>query len=69
MNYELNLFITPQNIYDKLSEKDEFDNIRIIGAKLLDDGNVEIQCLALKDAIIEPKYRQNLFNSENITIN
>ena len=69
-NYKFKLAIRPKDIYDRLipDQKDRFNSIEITSAKLLDYGIVEIECLALKDEIIETPERQILhFNNDYIT--
>lgn len=69
MNYKFKLKIEPEDIYNRLipEQKEKFNNLKITGVKLLDDGIVEIECLALKDKILENPYRQVLFGDGYIT--
>lgn len=59
-NYKFKLLIKPQAIYDNLlpEQKKLFDNIQITKARLWDSGEVEIECLALKNAVKETPYLQ-----------
>lgn len=68
-NCKFKLAVKPADIYNRLipEQKEMFNNLKIIDVKLLDDGIVEIECLALKDKIFENPYRQDLFNNECIT--
>lgn len=68
-NYKFKLKIEPEDIYNRLipEQKEKFNNLKITDVKLLDDGIVEIECLALKDKILENPYLQALFSDEYIT--
>ena len=68
-NCKFKLIIEPKDIYNRLipEQKERFSNLKITNVKLLDNEIVEIECLALKDDILENPYRQTLLNDEYIT--
>jgi len=68
-NYQFKLCIKPDEIYNKIlpEQRDCFDSVKITQANLLDNGTVELTCLALKDEIIETSYRQLLSLDTNKT--
>ena len=70
-NYKFKLLIKPQAIYDNLSpeQKKLFDNIQITKARLWDSGEVEIECLALENAVKETPYIQIIeFSKDAYTV-
>ena len=66
-NYKFKLLIKPKDIYNNLvsEQKKLFNNIQIVKAELLDNGEVEIGCLALDNDIVETPYGQVISFSAN----
>ena len=69
-NYKFKLLIHPKDIYDNLipEQKKLLNNVQITKATLLDNGAVEIDCLALESEVIESSYLQVLsFDDKYLT--
>ena len=69
-NYKFTLSIEPEDIYNRLKpeEKKQFDNVKITNVNLLNNGTVEVECIAFDDEIIENPYLQKLFGNGCISI-
>ena len=71
--HRFDLYINPQDIYDKLEPKqrERIGNIVIKNAQLFSDGCIHIECAALEKGIEitpkEPAYRQSLIGDGYIT--
>ena len=70
MNYKIKLFIKPNDIYNKLSleNQNRFSEVKIVNANLLNDGVVEIECLALENPIMDYDCRYRLFGDGKINL-
>ena len=67
---KFDVFITPEDIYDKIvpEQRELFSHVKIINATVHGNRGVYIECLALDEEIIEPKYAQKLIGDCNIGI-
>lgn len=67
-NYKFKLLIKPEDIFNKLSpeQKEQFNNIKITKVKLLDNGDVKIECMALENEIKDYQYIQYLLSGDYI---
>ena len=59
-NYKFKLLIKPEEIYNNLypEQKKQFNNVQIIKAVLFDNGELEIECLALESEVKKTPYLQ-----------
>ena len=70
-NKKFTLYIEAKDIYDKLvpEEKEQINNIEIIGVELHNGQTVVIECLALKDKVTDDlSYKQNLLIGKYINV-
>ncbi len=53
MNYELEFYITPDDIYNKLSpiDQEKIKHIKFIDATILNNNNVKISCMLSEEPI------------------
>ena len=69
-NYKFTLIIEPKDIYNRLlpEQKEQINNVKITDVTLRDNGSVEIECLALKDEIIEYPYLQRILDDGYVSV-
>ena len=73
--HRFNLYINPQDIYDKIEpkQKEQIGGVVITNAQLLGDGRIYIECAALEKGIEitpkkEPAYIQSLMDNSGYII-
>lgn len=66
-NYKYKFKIEKNDVYNALPSdvKNQCKELKITNAKLLSNGDIEIECLALTDEIIECPYLYKLFINAN----
>ena len=69
-NCKFKLLLSPSSIQDKIlpEQKEKIEEVRIIGTTLLANGELEIECLALKEKPIELPNAQVLLDGYNIDL-
>lgn len=70
MNYKIKFLIESSDIYNKLTPEiqNRISEVKIVNVNLLNDGVVEIECLALEKPIMDCNCRYKLFGDGEINL-
>ena len=69
-NYKFKLLIKSESIFNKLTpeQRQQFSSVEITKATLFENGEVELDCLALENNTIEIPYRQIILDDSDTFI-